>query len=73
VTFGALNARANRLAHFLRARGVGAETAVGVCLARSIDTVVTLLAILAGGATCRSIATIRRSASASCSRTRPCG
>ena len=50
VTFGALNARANRLAHSLRARGVGAETAVGVCLARSIDTVVALLAILKAGA-----------------------
>lgn len=51
LTYEALNRRANRLAHTLRARGVGRETLVGVCVERSLDMVVALLAILkAGGA-----------------------
>ena len=51
ISFGALNARANQLARYLRGRGVGAEVPVGVCAERSIDMVVALLGILkAGGA-----------------------
>jgi len=51
LTYGALNARANRLAHHLRRLGVGTETLVGLCLERSPEMVVALLAILkAGGA-----------------------
>jgi amino acid adenylation domain-containing protein len=51
VTYGDLNGRANQLAHFLRQRGVGPEVLVGVCLERSLEMVVGLLAILkAGGA-----------------------
>ena len=51
LTYRELNRRANRLAHTLRASGVGAETLVGVLLERSAETIVTLLAILkAGGA-----------------------
>jgi non-ribosomal peptide synthetase component F len=46
-----LNARANRLARFLRERGVGPESLVGVCLDRSFDSVVSLLAILKSGGT----------------------
>ncbi len=51
LTYGELNARANRLAHHLRDLGVEAERLVGVHLHRSPDMVVTLLAIhKAGGA-----------------------
>jgi amino acid adenylation domain-containing protein len=50
VTYRELDRRANRLAHTLRANGVGAETLVGICLPRTIDMVVSLLAILKAGA-----------------------
>jgi amino acid adenylation domain-containing protein len=51
ITFGDLDARANRIAYALRKRGVGPDVPVAVCLPRSIDFVVTLLGILkAGGA-----------------------
>jgi len=51
LTYGELEARAERLARRLRARGVGAEARVGICLERSVDLLVGLLAILkAGGA-----------------------
>jgi len=51
VTYGELNERANRLAHYLRRRGVGPDVLVGLCLERSIDMAVALLGTLkAGGA-----------------------
>src|SRR6185369_6199506 len=51
VSYDELNSRANQLAHYLRQLGVETETPVGVCLNRSIDMVVAMLAILkAGGA-----------------------
>jgi amino acid adenylation domain-containing protein len=51
VTYRELNNRANRIAHHLRALGVGPEILVGICVERSIEMVVGLLAILkAGGA-----------------------
>jgi amino acid adenylation domain-containing protein len=51
VTYGDLNARANRLAHHLIALGVRPDTLVAVALERGIELVVALLATLkAGGA-----------------------
>jgi amino acid adenylation domain-containing protein len=51
LSFRQLNERANQLAHFLRARGIGPEVLVGVCLERSDALVIALLAIWkAGGA-----------------------
>ena len=51
LTYRALNERANRLAHLLRARGVSRETPVGLLVERSPAMVVALLAVLkAGGA-----------------------
>ncbi|MDN3295050.1 amino acid adenylation domain-containing protein [Streptomyces ficellus] len=49
-TYGELNERANRLAHWLLARGVGPGSVVGICLDRSPELVVTLLGALKAGA-----------------------
>ncbi|MBJ6766162.1 amino acid adenylation domain-containing protein, partial [Myxococcaceae bacterium JPH2] len=51
LTYGQLDQRANRLAHWLREQGVGADERVAVCLERGLSLVVSTLAVLkAGGA-----------------------
>ena len=59
ITFAQLNARANQLAHYLREQfhrsrslsaDSGAKPLVGICLERSIDMIVSVLAVLKAGA-----------------------
>ncbi|RKH16116.1 non-ribosomal peptide synthetase, partial [Corallococcus sp. CA047B] len=51
LTYGELEARSNQLARHLRALGVGPEVRVGLCVERSPEMVVGMLAVLkAGGA-----------------------
>jgi amino acid adenylation domain-containing protein len=51
LTYGELESCSNRLANHLRNQGIGREARVAVCLERSLNLVVALLAVLkAGGA-----------------------
>ncbi|MDX2961157.1 non-ribosomal peptide synthase/polyketide synthase [Streptomyces acidiscabies] len=50
LTYGELNARANRLAHWLLERGVGPEDFVAIALPRSADLVVAIVGVLKAGA-----------------------
>ncbi|MEL7500838.1 MAG: amino acid adenylation domain-containing protein [Cyanobacteria bacterium J06554_6] len=49
-TYQQLNQQANQLAHYLRQRGIEFGARMGICLARSPQMIVTLLAILKTGA-----------------------
>jgi amino acid adenylation domain-containing protein len=51
LRYDALNAAANRLAHHLRAAGIGPDALVGVCVQRSLHLPIAVLSVLkAGGA-----------------------
>lgn len=52
LDYGELVERAGRFAHALRSLGVAPRDRVGVCLERSADLVVVLLAVLTAGGTC---------------------
>jgi amino acid adenylation domain-containing protein len=49
ITYENLNKRANQLANYLQALGVTAETSIGLCVERSINAIVGMLAILKAG------------------------
>ena len=51
LTYAELNSQANQLARYLQSHGVGAETLCGICVERSVEMVVSVLAVFkAGGA-----------------------
>ena len=50
LSYGELNARANRLAHYLVAQGVRPDDRVAICVERGLDMIVGLLGILKSGA-----------------------
>jgi len=49
LTYAELDKRANRLANYLRERGVGPDVLVGVCMERAPEMIVALLGILKAG------------------------
>ncbi|NOK12218.1 non-ribosomal peptide synthase/polyketide synthase, partial [Corallococcus exercitus] len=51
LTYAQLEARASRLARHLRRLGVGTEVRVGLCVERSLDMLVAVLAVLKAGGT----------------------
>ncbi len=50
LSYRELNYRANELAHFLRARGIGPDSVVGICLERSPNIAIAVLGVLKAGA-----------------------
>ena len=70
LSYGELNRRANRLAHYLRELGVKPDARVAICVERSLEMVVGLLGVLkAVERMCRWIRRIRWSGCGTCSRT----
>jgi tyrocidine synthetase III len=49
LSYSELNQKANRLAHYLRSCGIGAERRVGICLERSSELIISILAVWKSG------------------------
>jgi amino acid adenylation domain-containing protein len=49
LTYGELNERANRLARFLRRKGIHSDGIVGIMMERSLEMIVTIMAVLKSG------------------------
>jgi len=49
LSYGELNARANRIAHYLHRRGVGVDVPVAICVERSLEMVVAVMGVLKSG------------------------
>lgn len=50
ITYGELNRRSNRLAHYLISFGIKVESCVGISLDRSIEFVISMIAVMKSGA-----------------------
>lgn len=50
LSYAELNRRVNQLAHFLRSQGAGRGTLIGLCLDRSFDMIIAMLAVVKAGA-----------------------
>ncbi|MGS0897672.1 non-ribosomal peptide synthetase, partial [Burkholderia stagnalis] len=50
LSYGELNARANRVARYLRRQGIGPDQRVAICVERSLEMMVSLLGVLKAGA-----------------------
>ncbi|KFH62971.1 hypothetical protein MVEG_11009 [Podila verticillata NRRL 6337] len=50
LTYGQLNAHANRLAHILIGRGIQPDNLVAICFERSLELIIAILAVLKAGA-----------------------
>ncbi len=50
LTYAELNAKANQLALHLQQKGAGPETLAGICVERSLDMIIAILAVLKAGA-----------------------
>ena len=70
LTFGELNAAANRLAHHLIEMGVGSEARVGICLERSFEAIIAILAVVKAGVHAPPIWHIHRANTTHCRRCR---